>query len=134
MPLIESGLPDEVLGSPTLVTLGQTIETLNSHGFKWRGGIHKWDVGKSVIPDPPVQWGLFTFTAAIVYAAWRGATEIDVFGADWAGKLDLDGVEAGRTRSDERWKLERAIFGVLQIELGKKGVALNRSCPTAPSI
>ena len=50
-------------------------------------------------------------TTALVYAGYRGATRVDVYGADWAPDApDWDGVAAGRNRTADRFALERGIW------------------------
>jgi hypothetical protein len=53
----------------------------------------------------------YSATMALVYAAWQGYSQIEVYGADWRGELDFDGVAAGKTRDDARWDEEGAIWG-----------------------
>ena len=69
---------------------------------------------------------LLIVTAAIVYAAFKGATEIDVYGADWEGTADFDGVQGGKNRSEDRWREERGIFGALQVVLKQRGCEVTR--------
>ncbi len=66
-----------------------------------------------------LDWVMFSATAALVYCGWRAAGEadgkpggamIEVFGADWAGTNDFDGVAAGKNRSKARWELEKGIW------------------------
>ena len=57
-----------------------------------------------------IPWTLYTATSALVLAAHLGATEIEVWGADFTGVADWDGHEyqwqgneAWRTRGGDKW-------------------------------
>ncbi len=109
---------DEIRGEPRLFTFSQT----------WK------DVGHRLKSFPRVYlreeleiwWGgklpFKTFPASLVFAAWWGAREIEVYGCDWAGNLDFDGTVAGEDRSDDRWALERKMCGEVIETLKGRGV------------
>jgi hypothetical protein len=73
-----------------------------------------------------LQWPLFTATAALWYAAAKGARLIRTFGADWAGTGDWDHVQAGNNRTEDRWKLEAATWGRIVNVLAGRGVTVER--------
>lgn len=55
------------------------------------------------LPHPPyghVQWGL---EAALLLARHLGGTDVRLYGVDWAGVHDYDGVEGIDDRSESRW-------------------------------
>ncbi len=125
-PLVEK-IAHQVLGSPLLVSYGVSLDTLRDHKFTWRGESTSWSpIAESWLHTSIVNWPWCSFTSAIVYAAFKGATEIDVFGADWSGTADFDGVQAGKNRSEDRWREERGIFGALQIVLRQRGCEVTR--------
>jgi hypothetical protein len=63
--------------------------------------------------SPECKWDKKSALIALVYAAWKGATEIDTWGVDWSGTADADGVEAGQNRTTERWNHESAVWQAL---------------------
>lgn len=123
-PLIEQ-IHQKVIGAPLLVTSIETFDTLRDHRALWRGDFQCWTSMLELCPHG-LQWTMFSFTAAIVFAAWRGATDIQVFGCDWAGKADFDGELAGKNRSDDRWALERQIAENICEWLKVRGVSVKR--------
>lgn len=126
---------EHVIGSPILVTYGGTIDALRDHGFAWRNVIESWSpLADSFLHPSVVNWPWCTFTCAIVYAAFKGATQIDVYGADWEGTEDFDGVKSGKNRTDARWNDERTNFGALCIVLAQRGIKITRHVPEPSQI
>ncbi len=72
--------------------------------------------------DAPKSWQIKTITCAMAYAFTQGATRIDLYGCDWTGELDYDGVKAGEDRSDARWSQERVDALALMEWLDGNGV------------
>jgi hypothetical protein len=129
-PLVEQ-IADKIIGAPTLVTYAVTRDTLRDHGFSWRGELEAWTsiAESNWLHTSVVNWPWCSFCAAIVYAAHKGATEIECFGCDWSGRNDWDGTAAGKNRSDDRWREERAIFNALVEVLRSRGCSVSRSIP-----
>ena len=126
LPLIHR-IYEQVIGSPLLVSYSVSLDNLRDRNWVWRGETFAWTrLADAYLHPSIVNWPWCSFTAAIVYAAWRGAATIDVYGADWKGTADFDGVEAGKNRTDARWKEEQSIFAALQKVLGDKGIRLER--------
>ncbi|HSZ58519.1 MAG TPA: hypothetical protein VK797_22825 [Tepidisphaeraceae bacterium] len=128
-PLIEAERA-HVRGMPELLTTEGAIEHLRQTDKPW-----PWRVLPSFESLDPhcqgaggvPQWRVFTAIAACVYAEFIGCKRIEVFGADWQGEADFDGVKAGGNRSPERWRLERNIFeNLLTPWLNARGVSLFR--------
>jgi hypothetical protein len=71
-------------------------------------------------------WPLYSATIALIYAAFRGATDIEVFGADWKGEEDFDGVKAGERRSEIRWNQEAKLWGTICKWLADHNVQVRR--------
>lgn len=124
---------ENVIGSPILFTALNSSETI-LHGFTdapqrhpcvpWRGEVR---IFENIDPGiKSVDWDFFTFNAAIGYAVVAGANQIKAFGADWSGTKDFDGVEAGNTRTIDRWQLERWMFAEMKKELAQRGISLER--------
>lgn len=90
----------DVIGSPLLVTGTESWGVIDANHW-WRGEMIAQDKYLSVM-DHGNGWTTFSCTSAIAYAAFRGATEIDLYGADWSGEKDFDGVAAGENRSESR--------------------------------
>ncbi len=97
----------EVIGSPVLVSGRDSIEAITRHGRPWRGRTCAID---DLMASWPGSWTLYSATAALVYAASRGARRVHVWGADMSGTSDWDGREAGRTRDADRWRREAEIW------------------------
>jgi hypothetical protein len=61
----------------------------------------------------PEHWTYSALTA-LAFLAWRGYSEIDVYGRDLDGVADWDGWDASRVgRSDTRWKREQRAWGLV---------------------
>lgn len=67
-----------------------------------------------------------TMMLAVLLAFSLGATTIDVYGADWTGTRDYDGVEAGENRTPDRWDAERHDWDILTAWLNERGVIARR--------
>jgi hypothetical protein len=116
-----------VLGSPLLLTAASTDAATRCRGFTWPGQIFEFERLQSFIASSDaLDWPFLTFSIAIVYAAFRGAKRIDVYGADWEGAEDFDGKLAGLNRSPARWQAERGLFARLKIEMDRRGITLER--------
>lgn len=110
-----------VTGSPLLFT---TRFGRDNSLWRWRS-----EVFESLFPFfPPhaLPWTTLTFTAAVVFAASRGALLIDCYGADWQGMKDADGVEAGSDRTPARWRHESGVFAKLSEAMKSRGVEVRR--------
>jgi hypothetical protein len=120
---------EQVIGSPTLVCGQEAWDNLRDRKITWRGETCFSASMASYCP-PGMNWTMFSSTVALIHAAFRGATQIDVYGCDWAGTADFDGVQAGKNRSPDRWKLEREIWqNVLVPWLAARGVTITRHQP-----
>lgn len=124
---------EQVLGTPLLIAGMEAIDNLRDRkrangeaGEFWRG--RQFD--RRVMLDCPhvLDWVMFSATTALVYAGYIGATEIDVYGADWAPDApDCDGVAAGKNRSAARFELEAAIWTNRIVPwLSERGVRVTR--------
>jgi hypothetical protein len=124
-PLIQSAM-NEVKGTPLLVTGMVAFDTLNQHKTPWRGPIETpIDAMLSYCPHA-MQWCMFSATMALIYCAFKGATLIDVYGADMLGTADWDGTQAGKNRTEERWRCERAIWTNNAEWLNQRGITVER--------
>ena len=119
-----------VQGNPLLVTTAGAIEGMNARLMKWRGPVFEVERLGEYLPfcgTDGFPWTFLTFLHAIVYAASRGATKIQCYGADWRGEVDADGAMAGQNRSEERWREEERRFNALVgILRDRKGVTVER--------
>lgn len=74
-----------------------------------------------------IKWIRYSMTVAIGFAASLGAKKIDVYGADWNGEQDYDGVKlVGCQRTEKRWTKEADLFKTIQTALTSVGVELKR--------
>lgn len=138
-PLYEQ-IEEQVKGSPIWVAGVGTIDTIRDHVRAkvcrpWRGETFAANTMQDFCPWS-FNWVMFSFTTAIVYAGrWlsqqgRMRHWIDIYGCDWKGKDDFDGVQAGKNRSEERWKMEREITeNVLIPWLDGRGITVSRHVP-----
>ncbi len=115
----------------SIFTARATADDLEKHGH---GGIlssvHRlfFDdlTDKYPIADMAL-WTLYSATAAIVLAAHLGATDIDVFGADFTNTPDADGVNViGCDRDEARWDRERLRGRKMVEHLNGRGVRVSR--------
>lgn len=120
---------DLTIGSPTLLTAANTVVDLRQRGFAWRGKVVEFDALNDVLDPAAINWHFLTALAAVVYAASLGATTIDVYGADWSGTADWDGVQAGQNRSPDRWAKERELFDAIAAEFLERGITVERNVP-----
>jgi hypothetical protein len=80
----------------------------------------------------PPAWNMYSGLAAIGLAYWLGATELDLFGFDMAGRLDVRN-EENPSRSDKRWKLELQGFGRWCNILKDRGCVIRRIVAESPA-
>ena len=121
--IMESG--QEVKGRPLLLTQTATINAMTKALVPWPGGSECLDTLPGMKGTKALA-RIYSATSAIIYAADRGAKTITLYGADWTGTRDADGVAAGANRGEQRWKDEERIFRMLQRELAKDGCTLTR--------
>lgn len=121
----------DVIGTPALLTSPEATSWFRDHAGPWRGVTIELQTLHEFLNPSLIDWPLFSFTAAIVYSAAKGAIEIECFGVDWSGTADADGREAGGNRSIDRWLLESRLFAALQTWLAARKVQLMRVIPTA---
>jgi hypothetical protein len=116
----------DVIGNPVLLTTRTSLAALARRGEPWGGQAVTVEEFAGFVPLQ-IGWTLYSMTAAVVYAAWRGAKRIDLYGCDWAGTADHDGVMAGGNRSAERWSSERTICeSKLFPALKERGIEVTR--------
>lgn len=129
-PLIQQA-HEQVIGSPLLVTStdGHHVCSTFERDFGkklWRGEFVCQTEALGYCPHA-YQWVMFSATSALVWAGFKGADVIDCYGADWAaGEPDFDGVQAGKNRSADRFKLEREIWENLTAWMGERSVKVQR--------
>lgn len=125
-PMIRDNWRD-VRGYPTLLSRRQTIEDIGRQPER----LHRFNgviAVEDVVPklQPPTETFL-TASFALMYAVERGAMKIKVYGADWYGTKDYDGIEAGENRTEDRWAKERHEWeDVLLPWLTEQGVKVER--------
>lgn len=115
---------------PKLLSYSVSIDTLRDHRFTWPSEIISWTpMAESFLHTSVANWPFTTALSALVYALWQGATEVDIYGADWEGTADYDGVQAGKNRSDDRWNEERFVFTKIVEHFSPRGIAIERKQP-----
>lgn len=119
----------QALGKPKLFTSRQTANDIKGKFDHLFSGIAaKEDIG---VPFNEVPWTIYTATSALVLAYHLGATEIEVYGCDFAGVADWDGHsyqwkgnEAWRTRGGAKWDAQAANWKKTVEFLAGKGVTV----------
>ncbi len=130
-PLIQN-CRDEVNPRTTLLTTRNAKQNLWSRAKEWSGSTHLLEDLFDYCPRR-LRYAMYTATFALVYAAWRGARRIEVYGADWDGSEDYDGMQAGQNRSKRRWNDEGAIWENLLVPwLAERDVSVERIRAAAP--
>jgi hypothetical protein len=119
---------DNVPGSPTLLTSGESARRVEC---VWHHPIVTLESLFTFLSPHNLPWTLYTMTAAIVFAAFRGATDVEIFGCDWTPGPDWDGHTDANTlatdsRQESRWELERGICWKLECALDARGVKVSR--------
>jgi hypothetical protein len=118
------GWADQVQGTPHLLTKRETVRSC-----PWRGEtsiVEDW--WKDYEPGT-LGWSIFSATTAVMWAAHMGATQIEIYGMDLAGKEDADGVNPSSTRSDAQWERQRETLAGITEWLKAKGVEVVRHGP-----
>lgn len=116
----------QVIGSPLLLSTRASLKVV-AQRTPWRGPTFAVEDYRDWMPPTnPGRWTLFSATCALVYAGWRGATRIDVYGADMMGTQDYDGAQAGARRDEGRWKSERVIWATTVAQLNERGIEVIR--------
>lgn len=98
------------LGSPVIFSIAETDRRMKKKlPYPWRKErvvLHE-ECSEFWLPVS-TGWRTYSATAAIALAHDKGATAIDLYGADLCGRDDYDGTtDASDDRSDGRWKTER---------------------------
>lgn len=116
------------LGTPSLLTIDATRDSLAGKGWTYEYGVTTHtDIAGETIDNGRHPWTRFTATAALIYAASRGATVIDCYGCDMTGEADWDGrVDKRNWRTDQRWADERNVWDATIEKLRKQGVMVKR--------
>ena len=118
-------LAPQIVGFPLLLTTTASINSPHMRGFVWPGGIKNADDFAYCLTTYATA-RMLTMNVAVGFAFITGHTDIAIYGADWSGLLDFDGVAAGTNRNPGRWELEADLFGHLADELRSKGVNVYR--------
>lgn len=121
-PLIREHTP---IGSPALVTQQATFDSLAQRKQNPKTVV----LVESLFDFYPrkMGWTRLTFSVAVVFAAYLGATAINVYGADWTSEPDFDGVQLeSNQRHADRWVKEKALWDCLAYWLKQNDIALTR--------
>lgn len=117
---------DQVIGTPLLVIGHDGNASLDIHRIPYRGEVCEIESWWWPYEPTTLGWSLYSATTALMYAHHKGAKTIDVYGADWSGTQDWDGVVAGGTRTEQRWERERTIWGEVAKHIEQRGTKVNR--------
>jgi CO/xanthine dehydrogenase Mo-binding subunit len=77
------------------------------------------------LPSGAKRWSAYSGLAGLGLAMHLKATHIDVYGADMSGTKDWRG-RPGKSRNDQRWEYERAVWEVLVKAIESAGVTVRR--------
>lgn len=113
----------QVIGRPKVLSRQQTWDDLRG-----RTGLALATTTDHLLTfaPPAIGFSLYTAPSAIVFAAWAGATEINVYGADMKGEAGFRDGDKGENRKEERWQSERVIFAKVVEWLAGRGVEVRR--------
>jgi hypothetical protein len=115
---------EAVKGNPNLLTRRQTAADLPA--FR-KSRFARVEIVEEIVGVPVgLNWQDKTMTCAMIFAFVNGASKIDIYGCDWTGEADYDGVLAGEDRSESRWAKERAVYDGIVDWLKGKGVEVRR--------
>lgn len=108
---------------------------LRDHSTVWPGKVEIFETLFDGHQDE-LQWTTFTATAALWWVASKmeSGGVIRLYGADWKGEEDYDGVKAGNTRDESRWQLERGIWNRLTDVLKGRGIIVSRVTAAEESV
>ncbi len=112
-------------GKPKIFTTVISAETSAIHGRPFKPDMTLDSIMGNYMAGG---WTIYTATASLALAAHLGATQIDVYGADWEPDApDWDGVMlASNTRHADRWAQERVLWDQLCGHLNEKGITIER--------
>jgi hypothetical protein len=98
------------------------------HPWAWREHVTTDFLRRNFHDTRDFPWTIFSFTSALVFAAYLGATTVEIYGADWAGVADWDGVESAEPgkRDEQRWDGERKLFHKVESWMQSKGITVTR--------
>lgn len=89
-----------VLTMDDVVQKKKTLE--NWGGLQWHGWSDIPLIAEHRHRDRPINWSL---QAALCFAAYKGATQVDIYGCDLVGVEDATGY-GGEDRTEDRWRRE----------------------------
>lgn len=118
-----------VLGTSAVMTCRETRRSLECRKIQY-----SWHIVEDLFDYCPhsMRYCGFSATSALILAAKLGATQINVYGADWTDAPDFDGYShPGMTRNETRWNNERKIWGDVSQWLADRGVTVKRINGTA---
>ena len=114
------------LGEPPVIAApGMLGNITNAHPeIRVRANV---PVDRRWIEGTKVRWWRWGLTVAIGFATSRGADRIELYGVDWRGTDDWDGLNVPKMkRSPGRWARERRVFDRLVGVLAARGVTVVR--------
>jgi hypothetical protein len=112
------------LGKPKIFTTVVCAETSALHGKPFYVNLTLDSIQDEF---PPGGWPIYTSLCALTLAAHLGATQIDVYGADWTDAPDWDGVSLrSNERHADRWAQERMLWDQLCGQLNERGINVER--------
>lgn len=88
---------------------------------------HGWDATFDEV-GASRSWANASAPCALILARSLGATEVDCYGVDMAGGLDVSGKIDGSThyRNEKRWELERGLWHLIVEWLQNRGTTVRR--------
>lgn len=117
----------KVRGTPNLLSRQQTITDLKPPRLTRFPNVIAVESLFEFCPPNLMPWTLFTMTCAMIYAAYLGTNAIDIYGADFKGTQDYDGVEAGERRTEERWERdEKPLYARVKAWIEARGISVTR--------
>ena len=102
-------------------------------------GLYMYHEDVELPPLPPapnnVGWCAWSGTAAMVLMHHLKPRELHTYGVDLFGEVDCSGTQDAPNRTEDRWKVEREVFSILQESLERQfGTIVTRftevTCPS----
>lgn len=120
----------KVRGTPNLLSRQQTITDLKPARLARFPNVIAVESLFEFCPPNLMPWTTFTMTAAMIYAAYLGTNAINIYGCDWRGTKDYDGVEAGENRTEQRWERdEKPLYARVNGWIESLGITVTRHEP-----
>lgn len=115
----------------TIWTAPEIVDAMRSDKV-FDPGAHDWHYYPEMYDRYPcvmdgMTWPTYSLAAALVVAAFIGATSIDIYGDDRTNQPDFDGQNANATaRTPQRWSEQAAFESPVRQRLASEGIGIRQ--------